>query len=187
MIREKKPKVMVEVGAGDTTKISLNALGMNEREGTPYKFYSIEPYPREDILALNNSNFELIRRKLQAVSIDLLSSADLLLIDSSHVSKINSDVNYEILEIIPKLQVDSIVHWHDIVMPTNYWKEWINDGNMFWNESYMVHAFMLFNESFKIIWASRYMQLNHFAKLRDHFPYLNNNHHLMSFWIQRVK
>lgn len=81
MIREKKPKVMVEVSAGDTTKISLNALDMNEREGAPYKFYSIEPYPREDILALNNSNFGLIHKKVQEVSIDLLSSADLLLID----------------------------------------------------------------------------------------------------------
>ena len=49
MIREKKPKVMIEIGAGDTTKISLQALGMNKSEGNSYKFYSVEPYPREEL------------------------------------------------------------------------------------------------------------------------------------------
>lgn len=185
MIREKKPKVMIEVGAGDTTKISLKALQMNKNEGHQYKFCSIEPYPREELRQINDENFELIDRKLQEIEIDLLSSADLLFIDSTHVSKINSDVNYEILEIIPKLKIGSLIHWHDIVIPTNYWKDWIDHGNKFWNESYMVHSFMLFNSSFKTIWAARYMQLNYFEEMKKLFLYLNNDHRLMSFWIER--
>jgi len=187
MIREKKPKVIIEVGAGDTTLISLKALQVNRSEGHSYKFYSIEPYPREDLRYIHNQNFELIDRKLQQVNIDLLLSADLLFIDSSHVSKIDSDVNFEILEIIPKLKIGSLVHWHDIVIPTNYWKDWINHGNMFWNESYMVHSFMLFNSSFKIIWAARYMQLNYFEKMKKLFSNINNADRLMSFWIERTR
>lgn len=186
IIREKKPRVMIEVGAGETTKISLKALQLNRNEGHSFEFYSIEPYPGEELRRIHDQNFELIDRKLQQVNIELLSSADLLLIDSSHVSKIDSDVNYEILEIIPKLKIGSLVHWHDIVIPTNYWKDWIDHGNMFWNESYMVHSFMLFNSSFKIIWAARYMQLNYFEKMKKVFSYLNNTHRLMSFWIQRT-
>lgn len=187
MIKGKKPKVMIEIGAGDTTKISLQALRMNKNEGNSYKFYSVEPYPKGDLREIQDEDFELIDRKLQEVAIDLLSTADLLFIDSSHVSKINSDVNYEILEIIPKLKVGSLVHWNDIVIPTDYWKEWIDDGNKFWNESYMVHSFMLFNESFKTIWAARYMQLNYFNEMQQIFPYLHSNHHLISFWIERIK
>ncbi len=187
MIREKKPKVMIEIGAGDTTKISLKALQMNKNEGHSYKFYSIEPYPRDDVKKIQNEDFELIHDKLQNVDIELLSTADLLFIDSSHVSKIDSDVNYEILEIIPQLKVGSFVHWHDIVIPTNYWKEWIESGNKFWNESYMVHSFMLFNESFKTIWAARYMKLNYLNEMQQTFPYLQSNHYLMSFWIKRIK
>lgn len=187
MIREKKPKIMIEVGAGDTTKISLQALRMNKKEGNLCKFYSIEPYPREELRNIQEDNFELIISKLQDVDIEFLSNADLLFIDSSHVSKINSDVNYEILEIIPKLKIGSLIHWHDIVIPTNYWKEWIDEGNMFWNESYMVHAFMLFNSSFKTIWAARYMQINHFNEMQQRFSYLKKNHHLMSFWIEKTK
>jgi hypothetical protein len=187
MIREKKPKVMIEIGAGDTTKISLQSLKVNEHEGYPYTFYSIEPYPRDELRTIHDENFKLIPKKLQAVEIDLLSTADILFIDSSHVSKIGSDVNYEILEIVPKLKVGALVHWHDIVIPTNYWKDWIDDGNMFWNESYMVHSFMLFNESFKIVCASRYLQLKCFNDLKVIFPYLENNHRLTSFWIERIK
>ena len=117
----------------------------------------------------------------------MLATADLLFIDSSHVSKIDSDVSYEILEIIPKLKIGSLIHWHDIVIPTNSWKEWIDNGNMFWNESYMVHAFMLFNSSFKTIWTPRYMQFNHYKEMEQIFSYLEKNHHLTSFWIERVK
>ena len=178
---------MIEIGTGETTKISLKALQMNKNEGNSYKFHTIEQYPRDDVKKIQNEDFELIHCKLQDVDIELLSTADLLFIDSSHVSKIDSDVNYEILEIIPKLKVGSLVHWHDIVIPTNYWKEWIENGNQFWNESYMVHSFMLFNESFKTIWAARYMKLNYTNEMQQIFPYLQSNHHLMSFWIERIK
>lgn len=187
MIREKKPKVMIEIGSGDTTKISLEALRINRNEGNSYKFYAIEPHPGKELRKIQDEDFELIDRKLQEVSIDLLSTADLLFVDSSHVSKINSDVNCEILEIIPKLKIGSLIHWHDIVIPTNYWKEWIDDGNMFWNESYMVHSFMLFNESFKTIWAGRYMQLNYLNEMQQIFLYFQDTHRLTSFWIERIK
>ena len=187
MIRENKPGVMVEVGAGASTMISLLALQLNREIGHPYDYYSVEPYPKSDVREVTDPNFFLLEKKVQDVDIDLLSSADFLFIDSSHVSKFDSDVNREILEVIPKLKIGSVVHWHDIVIPMNYWREWIYDGNKFWNESYMVHSFMLFNDAFRIIWASRYMQLEYFDKIQGVFPYLQRDHHLMSFWVQRVK
>lgn len=187
MIREKKPKVMIEIGAGDTTKISLKALAMNKKEGFDNKFYSIEPFPRESVKKITVKNFELIEKKLQEVKADLFESADIVFIDSTHVSKIDSDVNKEILEIIPKLKVNCFIHFHDIVIPQNYCKEWIESGNMFWNESYMLHAFLLFNESFQVIWGSKYMHINHNNKLIQQFPYFQPKHRITSFWIERIK
>ena len=121
-------KITLGLTTGDTTKISLQALQINKNEGKSFKFYSVEPYPREEVRKIQDEDFELIDRKLQEVEIDLLSTADLLFIDSSHVSKIDSDVNYEILEIIPKLKVGALIHWHDIVIPSNYWKDVIDSG-----------------------------------------------------------
>ena len=40
---------MIEIGAGETTKISLKALQMNKNEGNSYKFHTIEQYPRDDV------------------------------------------------------------------------------------------------------------------------------------------
>ncbi len=189
LIRERKPKIMIEIGSGESTKVSLASLEMNEKNGAHCMFYAIEPYPDNFLRGLNRSNFKLISNNLQEVDIELLGSADLLFIDSSHVSKIGSDVNFEILEIIPKLKVGAIIHWHDIMIPTNYWKRWIDNGNMFWNESYMVHSFMLFNNSYRVIWASRYMQINHPDELKRRFSYFNpedENQQITSLWIERI-
>ena len=164
---------------------SLEALKKNREEGFPFKFYSVEPFPGRGLKQIHDEDFELIERRLQEIEIGLLSCADVFFIDSSHVSKIDSDVNYEILEVIPSLKTGSMVHWHDIVMPQNYWKEWIDDGNMFWNESYMVHSFMLYNNSFKVSWAARYMQINHGAELEKAFDFMKADHRLTSFWIRR--
>ena len=186
MIRENKPKLIVEVAAGQSTKVSLAALKNNREGGDPFKFLSIEPCPSNHVLDIHDNDFELVQKKLEDVDLNILSSADILFIDSSHVSKIGSDVNYEILELVPSLKKGSLVHWHDIVIPTNYWKEYIDNGNMFWNESYMVHAFMLYNSSFRIVWAARYMQLNHLSELSKLFPYLHEDHRLTSFWVKKI-
>ena len=189
IIREKKPAIMIEIGSGESTKVSLASLEINEKNGAPCMFYAIEPYPDKFLRGINKTNFKLISRNLQEVDIELLCSADLLFIDSSHVSKIGSDVNYEILEVIPKLKVGAVIHWHDIMIPTNYWKRWMDNGNMFWNESYMVHSFMLFNNSYKVIWSSRYMQINHPDELKNRFSYFNpedENQQITSFWIERI-
>lgn len=188
MIRETKPKIMIEVGSGETTKISLQAIEVNAKEGLECEFYAVEPYPADFLRQISKRNLKLIDKKVEDVDIEFLMSADLFFIDSSHVARIGSDVNYEILEIVPKLKKNAIIHWHDIMVPTNYWKDWTYKGTMFWNESYMLHAFMLFNDTFKIIWASRYMQLNHSDDMKQYFRYFQpEKHRCTSFWVQRVK
>jgi hypothetical protein len=186
MIRERKPGKMIEIGAGESTKISLLALEANKKEGHECELYSIDPYPRDYLKKMKKDNFQLLQKKVQDVDISFFNGVDLLFIDSTHVCKIGSDVNYEILEIIPTLRVGAVIHWHDIVIPNNYYEYWIRDSK-FWNESYMVHAFMMFNHSFKIIWAARYMQLNQYEKIRTEFPYFQPNHKLSSYWIERMQ
>lgn len=189
MIRNKKPRVFIEIGSGESTKISLLALSKNEDEGFACQLTAIEPFPKRFLKEIENKNFKLIQSDVQDIDVDFLAQADILFIDSSHVAKIGSDVNYEILDIVPRLKVGALVHWHDIMIPVNYSKSWIEHGNKFWNESYMVHAFMLYNKSFKVIWASKYMQLNYPDELVSTIAYFNPedpNQQLSSFWIERV-
>lgn len=189
LIRLKKPRVLIEIGSGESTKVSLSALMMNRKDGIHSRFVAIEPFPRDFLRAIDEKSFQLIESKVQDVPLSTFADADILFIDSSHVSKIGSDVNYEIFNIIPRLKVGALVHWHDIMIPADYPRVWIETGRMFWNESYVVHAFMLYNKSFRVIWASRYMQLNDAERLARIFPYFkpeNPDQQLSSFWIERV-
>jgi len=189
MIRNKNPKLLIEIGSGESTGISLAAMKRNDQEGVAGRLTAIEPFPKAFLRAISNKGFDLIVSKVQDIDIQLLSQADILFIDSSHVAKIGSDVNYEILDIVPRLKVGALVHWHDIMIPIDYSKAWIERGNKFWNESYMVHAFMAFNKSFRIVWAGKFLQLNYSERLRNTFPYFkpeDPDQQLSSFWIERV-
>lgn len=188
MIRENKPKTMVEIGAGGSTKVSLAALEKNRSEGCGYTLRSIDPNPLPYLRTIRNDSFDLIAKRVQDVDLNILEEADLLFVDSSHVSKIDSDVNFEVLELCPRLRVGTIVQWHDIMFPAEYWSNWIR-GGMFFNESYLLHAFMLFNSAFKPIWASRYMQMHHDPLLRERFAHLGTPDLVrsgVSFWVQRI-
>jgi len=189
LIREKKPKLMIEIGCGESTKIALSALKKNEEKGFAFKLIAIEPYPKAYLREITGKSFQLIKKKVQDVDLSLFLDADILFIDSSHVSRIDSDVNYEILCIVPQLKVGALVHWHDIMIPTEYPRARIESANQFWNESYIVHAFMLHNKSFAIRWAAKYMQLHHPEQLREAFPFFvpeDPNEQLSSFWVERV-
>lgn len=187
LIRERKPRKMVEIGGGDSTLIAMRAVEKNRQEGHPCHFTCIEPYPRPFLREAHWPDYELVTELVQNVPVAMFADADIVFIDSSHVSKIGSDVNYEMLEIVPHTQVGCLIHWHDIVLPTNYWKDWTELSGQFWNESYMLHAFLLFNDAFSVRWAARYMQRRYPDKLQKRFSYLTAEHRLTSFWVERVR
>ncbi|RDU64023.1 hypothetical protein CQA44_05000 [Helicobacter sp. MIT 14-3879] len=74
----------------------------------------------------------------------------MLFVDSTHISKINSDVNKIFFEILPRLKSGVYVHFHDIFYPFTYPKEWLRDKNS-WNETYLLRAFLTFNNHFEIV------------------------------------
>ena len=70
-----------------------------------------------------------------------------------------SDVNYLLTEVLPVLNKGVIIHFHDIYFPFEYTREYLLDLKLLWNEAYSVHNFLLFNNSFKILFFSDYMRL----------------------------
>jgi hypothetical protein len=187
MVRSRKPGIMIEVGSGESTKVALAALAWNAKEGNLADFYAIEPYPSQPLKNIVMERFHLLKKPVQDVDIELPRTADILFIDSSHVSKIGSDVNFLMLDVVPQMKCGSVIHWHDILIPGDYWKDWVRENRTFWNESYMLHTFMLFNHAFKILWASHYLQLFHREELQSAFPFFKpNRHRLTSFWVTKT-
>ena len=70
-----------------------------------------------------------------------LASGDLLFVDSSHVVKAGSDVNYVVLEVLPRLRPGVIVQVHDVYLPYDYQRN-LYQTVFHWNESTLYQAFL---------------------------------------------
>lgn len=161
LVRHYKPKRIIEIGSGYSTLVSARAAMMNrEIDNVPADLICIEPYPNETITRGFPGLTTLVQQPLQTVDVSLfeeLEPHDILFIDSSHVVKTGSDVVYEYLEILPRLCPGVLVHIHDIFFPDEYPRQWIVGEHRFWNEQYLLQAFLAFNASFEVVWASSYM------------------------------
>ena len=192
VIRSFKPKRILEVGSGNSTYLSAQAILKNkEKNGHECELIAVEPYPNNVLKAGFPGLSELIPAKIQDIPLAELSKLeenDILFIDSSHVLKIGSDVQYEYLEILPRLNKGVIVHIHDIFLPAEYKKDWVLKDYRFWTEQYLLQAFLAFNDSFEIFWAGSYMHLNHPDKLEAAFSSYNRSERCPgSFWMKKIR
>ncbi len=139
------------------------------------KFTFIEPYPDRLFSLLRPQEkpaVHLIRQKLEEVPLpvfEALEAGDVLFIDSTHVSKAGSDVNYYLFEIFPLLKKGVYIHIHDIFYPFEYPREWIYEGRA-WNEIYALRAFLSYNSHFKIVYFNHYMGNRHAALVGEKMP-----------------
>lgn len=191
MVRQLQPRRIIEIGSGYTTLVSAAACESNRIEnGVACEFVAIEPYPnalfRNPIPGLTR----LIDSRLEDIDLEMFSRLgenDILFIDSSHVMKLGSDVYLEYLEILPRLKPGVFVHIHDIFLPAEYPKRWITDEHVFWNEQYVLQAFLAFNSAFHVVWAGSYMHRHHPGSLAEAFPSYNPQRSLPgSFWMRKV-
>jgi len=192
LIRHFKPKKILEIGSGYSTYMSAHALLKNEKEnGRGGELIACDPYPNEVL----KSGFPGLSRLTPVKAQDIplaefgtLQENDILFIDSSHVLKIGSDVQYEYLEVLPRLNKGVIVHVHDIFLPAEYPKSWALQAYRFWTEQYLLQAFLSFNSAFEILWAGSCMHLHHPEKLEKAFTSYNKNTVCPgSFWMRKIR
>ncbi len=81
-----------------------------------------------------------------------------------------SEVNRLIFEVLPRLRAASWVHFHDIYFPYDYQRGLLDDELFFCNETALLHAFLINNESFVI--RSSLSMLHHAdpSRLRRSLP-----------------
>lgn len=173
LVRRHKPRRVVEVGSGNSTRLLASAVERNAEEGFLCDLISIEPHPpiylRNGIPALT----QLIEKPVQKVPLELfrsLQANDILFIDSSHVVSIDSDVLHECLRILPELAPGVLVHFHDIFTPLDYPQKFVMTNLCFWGEQYLLEAFLSFNSAFRVIWSGSAMQQFHADVLAKAFP-----------------
>lgn len=154
LIRQLKPNTIIEIGSGHSTRLAAIALNQNATESSDSKgrITCVEPYRHADWFPLMGVHHISERiESLNRVLFESLKADDILFIDSSHVIRPQGDVLYLIQEILPTIPAGVYVHIHDIFSPLDYPNEWLVDRMHFWNEQYLLEAFLAFNSGFKVI------------------------------------
>lgn len=182
-----RPRAMIEVGSGFS---SLIVADVNRRLlGRQLEFSCIEPYPRQFLVDGVDGITGLLQQKVEEVPLSFferLNEGDILFIDSSHVSKVGSDVNYLFFEVLPRLKKGVMVHIHDIFLPDEYPKNWVIEQGRNWNEQYLLRAFLQFNSDWEVMWAANFMGTRHMAAVQATFPRYPELGGGGSFWIRRI-
>jgi hypothetical protein len=167
MLREFRPSRIIEIGSGFSSAAMLDVNGLFLDGRTRFTFIDPEPQRLLSLLGqADSATVEVISKRIQDVPIELFSQLqenDILFVDSSHVSKVGSDVGHIAFEILPMLKPGVLIHFHDIFWPFEYPKGWVTAGRA-WNEAYLLRAFFQYNKSFKIVLFLSYLE-NHYPAL----------------------
>lgn len=188
IIRHYKPRRIIEVGSGVSTYCMLTAAEMNKKEtGQNTTIVSIEPYPSKKLKGLQQ--IELIPQQVQTVPFGVftqLGRGDILFIDSSHTVKPGGDVNFLILEVLPRLQQGVIIHFHDIYLPYDYQRGVLRTF-LHWAETSLLRSFLTFNERAKIIFCLSHLHYERQDVLKQVFPEYNPQSDVNGLQLEKYK
>ena len=187
MLRTIKPRRVIEVGSGYTSALLMDVNEKYLSSNTQMCF--IEPYTeRLKKLLRKSDKVRILENKLQDVELKVfksLKAGDILFIDSTHVVKTGSDVNYIVSKILPVLQEGVYVHFHDIFYSFEYPREWVMTGRA-WNEDYMLRSFLQYNHTFEIVLWNHYLIAQNPTWFREHMPLCLKNSG-GSIWLKKVR
>ncbi|MBE8232294.1 MAG: class I SAM-dependent methyltransferase [Endozoicomonadaceae bacterium] len=188
LIRLKKPTRIIEIGSGHSTLMAIKAIKMNSQLQANYncEHICIEPYEQ---LWLEKTGVNVVRCKVEdsdKMMFDELVENDIVFIDSSHIIRPQGDVLFEFLELLPSLNKGVIVHIHDIFSPKDYLEAWVKGDIKFWNEQYLLEAFLTSNKDWKIIGALNFLHHQYYDQLKEKCPYLTPDREPGSFYIQKI-
>ena len=176
MVRRFAPKQVIEVGCGNSTRITRQAVIDG---GLDTKITAIDPYPRADIAHVVD-HFE--QKRLEEVDPDLfagLQSGDILFIDSSHQVRMSNDVAHLFCRIIPTLVPGVVIHVHDVFLPFEYPKRFFYDCPS-WGEQYVLHT-LLQGGGYELLWPGYYLQQERPDTVAA-LPFLGTGR-AQSFWV----
>jgi predicted O-methyltransferase YrrM len=186
LLRELKPKRYVELGCGWSSFISSRALAQNEKDGSPCRAIYADPVPRRDLNSMLATG-EFLAKRVQEVPAEIfnaLEAGDVLFIDTSHVLKIQSDVEYELLHILPLLKPGVWIHVHDVFSPYDYPEEYVRmQIRLTWNEQYAVECLLTGGDRYRVELPLHLLWRNHRSDLQPLFP--RGQTRPQSFWMSK--
>jgi predicted O-methyltransferase YrrM len=153
MLHYLRPSRVIEVGSGFSTALLLDEA---DHDLPRPALTCIEPYPDRLLGLLRGADRERLALHAKPVqdiplaSYGQLSAGDVLFVDSTHVVKAGSDVNWLLLTVLPRLAPGVVVHVHDVFWPFEYPARWLAEHRD-WTEDYLLRAFLTSNADWEIL------------------------------------
>jgi methyltransferase family protein len=189
MIRHARPSKVLELGAGHSTLVAAAAIRRNRDSGVETHFVAVDPGAPAFLDPPPPELDELRRTPATAVPLEdfeALAPGDILFIDTTHVVAVGSEVNYVVLEVLPRLRPGVFVHFHDIFIPWDYPRHWVEDLGYYWTEQYLLHAFLCFNPAYRVRIAAHRLARTAPERLARIIPSYHGAPSPGSFWIERI-
>ena len=190
MIRHFKPSNIIEIGSGYSSAIMLDTNDLFL--GSKINLTFIDPHTERLhslMTDIDRKNHEIIQQLVQDVDLDKfkkLKKNDILFVDSSHVSKIGSDLNHILFEILPILNSGVLIHFHDVHFPFELPEHWVILKKLFWNENYMIRAFLSGNSEYEIVNFNTYLHIEYKNWFEENMPAcLIGANDVGSIWIRK--
>lgn len=178
MIRRFEPARVIEVGCGNSTRITSAAI---LDAGLTTKITAIDPWPRADIAHVVDRFEQAPLETVDPSVFAALQSGDVLFIDSSHQVRISNDVAHLFCRIIPGLAPGVVIHVHDVFLPYEYPKRFFYDCPS-WGEQYLLHA-LLQGGGYEVLWPGYHLQRDRPDAVAA-LPFLGQGR-AQSFWVRK--
>lgn len=188
LMRHLRPRKIVEVGSGYSSCAMLDVNELFFDNSIDLTF--IEPRTQLLRSLLSQQDLEkikLLEKNVQEVDLATFAALqpnDILFVDSSHVSKIDSDVNHILFRVLPALGSGVFIHFHDIFYPFEYPLDWVYEGRA-WNETYLLRAFLQYNGQFQIELFNTFIDWFHKKKYFAEMPLVQKNTG-GSIWLKKL-
>ena len=186
-IRHHKPNRVLEVGAGFSTLVSAAAVRANRADGHETELISCDPYATPPPAGAIDGLSELLAVPAESLGPDQigrLGDGDILFIDSSHTVRIGGDVVHLFCEVVPRLAPGVIVHVHDIYLPYEYPRAWVEQLRWYWAEQYLLQALLIGNPDYEILISAHALWRDRTERLQAAIPHLRAEHPPLSFWFR---
>lgn len=157
VLRRFRPRLVIEIGSGVSTSCIQHALSLNHAEdGREAQHTCIDPFPSAHLRAKDGfQGVTLIDEPVQDIDpavFDALGENDLLFVDSSHAVRPDGDANHIILEILPRLAGEVMVHFHDVFLPYDHPPHTLRLP-FHWMETALLRAYMTHNDRIEIVFC----------------------------------
>ncbi|KAB7616147.1 class I SAM-dependent methyltransferase [Amylibacter sp. SFDW26] len=150
LVRQHKPKTIIEVGSGHSTRFMAQAA---KDAGLDCTQIAIDPFPRAKIKTLPITWQAELLNETHLTMFANLEAGDIAFFDSSHILMPGTDVDMILNRILPVLKKGVLIHIHDVLLPDPYPEQWLWRG---YNEQNALGP-MIANGAYDVVFASAYV------------------------------